>query len=191
MKYCSKCGKEHFDEAVICVGCGCLFEKNSNTSVRPMKWYKFLIYFFLFVAAFSFFVSGLSQIIGATIGENFHFSPGQKISEFNKITKPIDIVYGILLFGLCALAIITRQHLAKYKRSGPVLFYIYYGLSFALSHLHSAIYYIVAQETLSSEYATIRGYFSLTEFIISLIFTGVFLLLNYIYFNKRQNLFVN
>ncbi|MBQ8324456.1 MAG: hypothetical protein IJY89_01360 [Clostridia bacterium] len=23
MKYCSKCGKELFDEAVICVGCGC------------------------------------------------------------------------------------------------------------------------------------------------------------------------
>lgn len=23
MKYCSKCGKELFDEAVVCVGCGC------------------------------------------------------------------------------------------------------------------------------------------------------------------------
>ena len=23
MKYCSKCGKELFDEAVICTGCGC------------------------------------------------------------------------------------------------------------------------------------------------------------------------
>ena len=24
MKYCSKCGKELVDEAVICVGCGCM-----------------------------------------------------------------------------------------------------------------------------------------------------------------------
>ena len=27
MKFCEKCGKELFDEAVICVGCGCPVEK--------------------------------------------------------------------------------------------------------------------------------------------------------------------
>lgn len=29
MKYCSKCGKELFDEAVICVGCGCPVESHT------------------------------------------------------------------------------------------------------------------------------------------------------------------
>ena len=28
MKYCSKCGKELMDEAVICVGCGCPVSNN-------------------------------------------------------------------------------------------------------------------------------------------------------------------
>ena len=28
MKYCSKCGKEIMDEAVICPGCGCAQENN-------------------------------------------------------------------------------------------------------------------------------------------------------------------
>ena len=42
MKYCSKCGKELFDEAVICPGCGCAVGNintpqfsNKNTFVQP------------------------------------------------------------------------------------------------------------------------------------------------------------
>lgn len=31
MKYCPKCGKELFDEAVVCPGCGCA---QSNTTVQ-------------------------------------------------------------------------------------------------------------------------------------------------------------
>ena len=30
MKYCSKCGKELFDEAVICTGCGCPVESTTK-----------------------------------------------------------------------------------------------------------------------------------------------------------------
>lgn len=33
MKFCSKCGKEIMDEAVICPGCGCAIEKE----VTPAK----------------------------------------------------------------------------------------------------------------------------------------------------------
>lgn len=190
MKYCSKCGKEHLDEAVICVGCGCAFEKPRNT-LPPLKWYKFLIYFSLFAAAFISFVSGVSRIISATIGEYFYFFNEGNFLKFNEIRKPIDIVYGILLFGMCALAIITRQHLAKFKRSGPILLYVFYVLSFSIDQLHSAAYYIAAQSSLLTDYAVVRGLFSLSEFVISAICTGIFLLLNYIYFNKRQNLFVN
>lgn len=32
MKYCHKCGKELFDEAVICPGCGCEQEKITSLS---------------------------------------------------------------------------------------------------------------------------------------------------------------
>lgn len=35
MKYCSKCGKQLLDEAVVCVGCGCLvgeIPKSRNSS---------------------------------------------------------------------------------------------------------------------------------------------------------------
>ncbi len=38
MKYCSKCGKEIMDEAVICVHCGCQVERigaQNNAFVQP------------------------------------------------------------------------------------------------------------------------------------------------------------
>ena len=34
MKYCSKCGKEIMDKAVICPGCGCAQENNVQNNVQ-------------------------------------------------------------------------------------------------------------------------------------------------------------
>ena len=35
MKYCVKCGKELFDEAVICPGCGCATAAMQQNNVKP------------------------------------------------------------------------------------------------------------------------------------------------------------
>lgn len=34
MKYCSKCGKEIMDKAVVCPGCGCAQENNVHNNVQ-------------------------------------------------------------------------------------------------------------------------------------------------------------
>lgn len=36
MKYCSKCGREVVDEAVICPGCGCAFQQMYNQNQRDI-----------------------------------------------------------------------------------------------------------------------------------------------------------
>lgn len=44
MKYCSKCGNELMDEAVICPKCGCATESSSNSTDKLLlanKNYKF------------------------------------------------------------------------------------------------------------------------------------------------------
>ena len=49
MKYCSKCGKELFDEAVICVNCGCAVESSAslpNKKDAPNTGFAFLGFFF-------------------------------------------------------------------------------------------------------------------------------------------------
>ncbi len=47
MKYCSKCGKELVDEAVICIGCGCPTEKLNEPAVKdaPSIGWAFLGFF--------------------------------------------------------------------------------------------------------------------------------------------------
>ena len=32
MKYCSKCGKELYDEAIVCTNCGCAVPNNNQTT---------------------------------------------------------------------------------------------------------------------------------------------------------------
>lgn len=192
MKYCTKCGKEHVDEAVICVGCGCEFKSIPVAQKTPMKWYKFLIYFSLFASAFISLVSGISQIAGALSVTNNPFLLEQPhFAKFDNAVKYINITYGLLLFGMCALAIITRQSLAKYKRSGPTLLYIFYVSDFILTNLHAAAYYIAAQTVDFINPSAITEIFSLDEFVTSFLSLAVLVSLNYIYFKKRERLFIN
>ncbi len=44
MKYCSKCGNELFDEAVMCVKCGCMVENANNTNLSYSEWYRTLTF---------------------------------------------------------------------------------------------------------------------------------------------------
>lgn len=54
MAYCSKCGREVHDEAVICVGCGCkINNKSFFESSEGKKVIRFLLTFFLgFIGSF-------------------------------------------------------------------------------------------------------------------------------------------
>ena len=45
MKFCSKCGKEILDEAVVCPHCGCAVTPNINTDDAPNMGYAVLGFF--------------------------------------------------------------------------------------------------------------------------------------------------
>lgn len=53
MKYCAKCGKELFDEAVICPGCGCpqngfpKEQKQTKDSSNPLWFVLSFLYWFI------------------------------------------------------------------------------------------------------------------------------------------------
>lgn len=36
MKYCTKCGKELFDDAVVCVGCGCAVASHPSEVIKTV-----------------------------------------------------------------------------------------------------------------------------------------------------------
>ena len=113
MKYCVKCGKELFDEAVLCTGCGCMThdsdilhkkQKVSKKVERPVSEeyktvhvFRFLINFFLVATVTSFIYS----IIYAYVGVRSNSSWGYFYIEYGcatlaLITSSISLVLSIV-----------------------------------------------------------------------------------------------
>lgn len=177
MKYCNDCGAFIADEnQQVCEKCGAqLAVKKKTAEDFPMKWYKFLIYFELFGGAVINFVDGVNYCTG-NIYTRRGLTAAQVYGLFGSALKVADIGFGIAMIALAAFGIYTRFRLAKFKKNGPVCLY----LAYVFSLVFGLVYGIVV--------SGIIGTNSLN--IVSMIPTIVLLICNYIYFNKRKELFV-
>lgn len=126
MKFCEKCGKELFDEAVICTGCGCPVEskkvKSKKDKVAINKNYKqwIIILSILFIVfatvaillltsndfirnsdAYTYLHSDMGQI-GKNISVMGAIEWQQEVDAVNKVLVPYYI--GIIISGVLGLA---------------------------------------------------------------------------------------
>ena len=159
------------------------YRQNYNQPMQnnqpPMNWFKFIIYFQLFVGAFLNFCTGIVYLTGAiynTQGEG----AAELIYLFYPSMSAIDKIYGLGLIALAVFAIVTRMKLAKYCKIGPTLYFIYCGVSIVL-----VLFYLVG---VISVVGMIENISSLVGNIIGL---GILLVINVVYFKKREFLFVN
>jgi len=95
------------------------------------------------------------------------------LSGFASIFASKAFLVGIVSIGLGILGIVTRQALATKKKNGPMLLLAMYAFSLVSSLLTAIVY----------------SSFSL-YIIVSIIATGVIIILNKIYFDKRKDIFV-
>lgn len=150
--------------------------------VRPMRWYKFLIYFALFAGAL---INLVGAILSFTGGMYFGYS--EDIYEAFPFLKTSDIVMGVALVALSVLCIWTRFALAKFKRYAPTLIDLIYSTNIAMT-----IYMYIIM--LYMEWKALGG-FEITTTFIELIFCSIFefaiQIANMVYFNKRKDLFCN
>ena len=91
MKFCTKCGKQIMDQAIVCPGCGCLVEKNSTVfapSANESKTQASLILGIVgIVFAWIFALIGhITSIVGIVIG----------IKEYKKTDKITGLVLSIV-----------------------------------------------------------------------------------------------
>lgn len=185
MKYCSHCGNRLDDNQAMCQNCGTAVPTVSSVlepPKYPMKWFKFLIYFALFFSAFYNVVFGLNYVTG---GIYFVTTDGRVTAEmvyrtFGFVLKALDIVYGLLLFGLAVFTIIVRSSLAKFRANGPKNLYILYISGTALSLIYSILSGAIVGSSIIN-----------ASTISSLICTAIFLGANYKYFSKRDRLFLH
>ena len=133
-----------------------------------MGWYKFVIYFQLFASAL---INGIAGIVALT-GAHYE-GEADLVYTFIPSLSTVDKLYGIVLIALAVFAIIVRFQLAQFKKTGPK----FYLLLLLISGIASLIYLIAAGAIVSQ--------------ISQLIVSAALLVANYIYFQKRSNLFVN
>ena len=144
---------------------------------RPMKWYKFMIYFALFAGAVLNLINGFRYLTGSI----YMGSQAAVYSSFPNL-KTLDITMGLGLIALAVLVFVTRNALAKFKSSGPKLLTATYIVNIALS----VLYYAVSMSILA-----ISGASGITDLISSCAGTLVMLIVNRVYFKNRRYMFVN
>ena len=145
---------------------------------RGMKWFKFIIYFQLFANAA---VNGISALMTAT-GAQYQGQADKVYAALPRL-RTLDLVYILLLLGLVVLAIVTRMQLARFRRRGPLLYYL-----LQIANLAVAVLYLLAASAISG---VPLSQLDLSNTIISLGLSLVMLIINIIYFGNRKDLFVN
>lgn len=139
--YCNRCGAEVTPGAAFCSECGAPMvqegglqqNQTEQAAPFPMKWHKALIYCFLFLGA------ALSAINAIMVFSGSHYQGyADMVYGLMPKLKTADTIMGILCLGGIAVALITRQKLAGFKRGAPQLGHpgvcLQWGAGSVLSH---------------------------------------------------------
>lgn len=175
---CTNCGNEVPQGSNQCYICGQPVQQTLQPDY-PMKWFKFLIYFALFLGAFSNFMSGIGFITGSVYG-----SSKELVYEVYEGLKPIDTIAGVAMIALAAFGIYTRIRLAGFYKNGPTMVLAMYAGAAALN----LVYALAASSVIHS---TSSVKVDLTSVYSSIIVSAIMIFANRTYFAKRADLFVN
>lgn len=122
MKYCTKCGSQIHDEAVICVHCGCAVEgtvnKNRNTDDELLKTLServkidaiiWLVIGIIQIVTGAFFIVGILNIISAIndlkYSKEVLDNPTGIVERYEPLTMPIIVlVYNAIFGGVIGIA---------------------------------------------------------------------------------------
>lgn len=143
----------------------------------PMKWYKFIVWVQLFLAAFGMATTGIM----AATGLQYEGSASLVYAYFPSL-RAVDILMGLLCIAIAAACIYVRQELVKFKR-GSVEHYLAVLASFAGVQL---LYYLALSAIVGFDLDD-----STVTVVATLVSIAVMAVLSKVYFDKRRHLFCN
>ena len=186
--FCRFCGKELPEGARFCNNCGRaadVMPLQQAVRRRPMAWFKFIIYFQLFANAAGNLIIAFMWIAGLHYGESAGL-----YYEVCPPLKAVDVIYGLICIACAVGAILVRQKLAHYKKSAPAWYIGFIAVSLILSLISSVAVYVAV--TFASEgYLEIKLAELMRYAVIVIAGVCFHIPLNYVYFIKRKDLFVN
>lgn len=174
--YCKKCKQEINQEAQFCPCCG----TRTGVSDKPMKWFKFIIYFQLFITALVDFRNAGYYFTGLIYGD---FETAKAVYTKFSSMRQVDIAFGILSIGLIILALYARSRLAHFHANGPKVYFYY----LIFTNLPTILYPLLTSITTGIAFS------ELVSADIGTSVGGVIAMLiwNVQYFNERKHLFTN
>lgn len=192
MKYCSKCGKELLDEAVICIGCGCAIE---NITTKPTEKktckpkFKFCINYDLFLHMFFSVISFVLLFVEYFCGEydGTVRCVGAFVNIFNDLyegeTVNFAILIAMVMYGIFVLCNIIFSFLEFFKKRNYGIIKIICSVSMITFVVNSIISYLSFKNTFVMFWFYVE--------IVVLIFTVIISILNtfgiYILKKKETN----
>lgn len=187
--FCSQCGKEVSDEWNVCPNCGAPINKQgigneyyydgsnvvNQSKMPPMKWYKFIIYFqiFLNIAICLYYAYEIYS------GQNYGFSTEKAYAMYGGL-KGVDYIMGAIYILYVASLIFVRHQLWKYKKNAWKYYIAFYCAFNVVQIAYRAMQCVIVNTNLIDFQA-----------ITDIIYSAIYIVLNYIYFKKRDNLFTN
>ena len=100
MKFCTKCGKELVDDAVICIGCGCAVEANETSAPKTTGLKTAIKVFMVLGTVFmGFYLIPLAWCIPMTISYFNKVNSGKPVSTAFKVCSLlfVNTIAGILM----------------------------------------------------------------------------------------------
>lgn len=198
---CPECGKELPDNDAVCIDCSAKSDDTDFSQMQtyaytqhdipmpsaqslkpdlPMKWYKFLIYFSLFVVAASYLLAGIMNFTGNSF-LLFGFD-SETLYSTNDGLRILDIGYGIVYIAMIPFVMYVRSSLSDFKKGAPDIFYICSAADCVITVSYIVFSQIITEDSILQEAGEIVG---------DILGKITYIALNINYFNKRKHLFVN
>lgn len=193
--YCPNCGTQMPEGSAFCTGCGTSLPQIQDvkplrlTEVRqleyggmPMKWYKFNIYFRLWVSAALLLYNGISMATGVVYeAAGNGMSAAFVYGYYGNGLRVLDILYGLLALALAAGLVYTRFRLAKFRANAVKCYFAVLAVNIIL-----LIVYLIGVWAVTgiAPWADISN-------ISNIAGAGIMLCIELAYYKKRKHLFVN
>lgn len=188
--FCSQCGKYLTDDSAFCDQCGVPTQPiyppvvpapvamPQEPKQPSMKWFGFLIYFYLFASSTLCMLDGVLTLLGT------HHENAALLYSVMPGLQALDISFGVMYVLLGIFGVLTRFRLSGRYRNGPKFLMIFFiaDCAWRILFLVGSLLFqplmtpaIVVSEVLSE--------------IISMAPSIVLLFVNLAYFKKRKHLF--
>lgn len=187
---CRSCGTRNPNKAVVCSGCGEIFNTDNGyvgyeNMDMPMKWYKFLAFFYCWFSGIYYFSQAYS------INQDKAYKAGGKLMAILFAYEPSIKIFSTIIFVITGIvSLIAGYTLLKYMKIAPVMVLANYMLSLIWSIIIlMAVPNVLNLNALYGIDDYRSAYYSSAFFTIAL--DVVLIVCNVIYFRKRKHYFTN